>query len=118
MELLQLRDVSPEAYPRRLLGGECLTVSLLFGFSLIQYWTNATVFSPFPEALGQSMSEAGGGQARLVIVWKRADMGEVRFDAEHLAHFVYSMYLRMFEHDNLTALSFQTADRLSLLWFP
>ncbi|KIW31445.1 uncharacterized protein PV07_03095 [Cladophialophora immunda] len=119
MELLQLRDESLEPYSKGLLCGDVVTVSLLFGLNPIQFWTNTTTFSSHPETMARSMAEPGtGGQARFIMVWKNANMLGVKFDPDHLARFVYSMYLRMFEHEKPTTQSSKAANRLARIQFP
>ncbi|KAH0843174.1 MYND finger family protein [Fonsecaea pedrosoi] len=119
MELLQLRDQSLEDYTRGLLCGEIVTVSLLFGLSPIQYWTNTTGLSHYPESMARSTEAGEGGQARFVIAWKNVNVARLRFDSDHLARFVFKMCLRMFEHESSgTQTSNTAANRLALIQFP
>ncbi|KIX95449.1 uncharacterized protein Z520_08966 [Fonsecaea multimorphosa CBS 102226] len=119
MELLQLRHDSLEAYAQGLLCGDIVTVSLLFGLSPIQYWTNETGFSPYPETIQHwHARKYGRGQARFITIWKNVEMDGGNFDPHQLAHFVHRMYLQMFEHESRKVQSSKTAIQLMRRKYP
>ncbi|KIW67600.1 hypothetical protein PV04_06838 [Phialophora macrospora] len=113
MELLFLRDESLHAYASGILCGDIPTVSTLFGLNPTQYWSNASTYSLYTECVLNALSEADmQSQGRSILMWKRANLNNVKFDPRELAQFVYQMSLRMFEHESEAAIRSKTRTQL------
>jgi hypothetical protein len=113
MELLLLRDESLHAYASGILCGDIPSVSTLFGLSPTQYWSNVSTHSPYTECVLEALSEADmQAQGRSILMWKRANLNNVKFDPQELAQLVYQISLRMFEHESEAAIRSKTRTQL------
>lgn len=104
--------------------GDGPTVSLLLGFSPVQYWTNAKCESHVDEYFLSSVQKGTSSeetQLRSRLVWKRDDQfsgqsggrGRLHISAAALARVVFQIYQRMFETENLRREGASTATRRS-----
>ncbi|KAG7418192.1 hypothetical protein Forpe1208_v004728 [Fusarium oxysporum f. sp. rapae] len=93
-----------------ILSGHAPTISLLLGFSPVQYWTNAKVESHVDEIFLGLMNEAKGEtQTRNRLAWKRdnqfsgqARHGKLHIDSKQLIKLLSPLYDYMFEAENIS----------------
>ncbi|KAF4442119.1 hypothetical protein F53441_11822 [Fusarium austroafricanum] len=93
-----------------ILSGHAPTVSLLLGFSPVQYWTNAKAESHVDEIfLGLMNQEKGETQTRSRLAWKRnnqfsgqARHGKLHIDSKQLIKLLSILYDYMFEAENIS----------------
>ncbi|KAG8669903.1 hypothetical protein FPOAC1_009305 [Fusarium poae] len=94
----------------KLLCGHAPTISLLLGFSPVQYWTNAKVESHVDEILiGLMNRKKGETQTRTRLAWKRntrfsdqASHGKLHIESKQLIKLLSPLYDYMFEAENIT----------------
>ncbi|KAF5619748.1 hypothetical protein F25303_12717 [Fusarium sp. NRRL 25303] len=94
----------------KILSGHAPTISLLLGFSPVQYWTNAKVESHVDEIFLGLMNEAKGEtQTRNRLAWKRdnqfsgqARHGKLHIDSKQLIKLLSPLYDYMFEAENIS----------------
>ena len=108
-KLLKAQDTQKKAF-NALLAGHAPTVSLLIGFSPVQYWTNAKCESHVDEIfLGLGHTDSPNQtQLHSRLAWKRDDQlsgqpggrGKLRIDAKSLAKILFQLYLNMFERED------------------
>jgi hypothetical protein len=94
----------------KLLCGHAPTISLLLGYSPVQYWTNAKVESHVDEILiGLMNQKEGETQTRNRLAWKRnthfsdqASHGKLHIDSKQLIKLLSPLYDYMFEAENIS----------------
>ncbi|EKJ78693.1 hypothetical protein FPSE_01181 [Fusarium pseudograminearum CS3096] len=109
-ELLLRSEKSKDSALDKLLCGHAPTLSLLLGFSPVQYWTNAKVESHVDEILIGMMNEKEGEtQTRTRLAWKRNNSfsdqvshGKLHIDSKQLIKLLSPLYDYMFEAENIT----------------
>lgn len=94
--------------------GHFPSISILFGLIPLEYWTNSTAISTVDEniidtILNENGNAAISGQMQSRIVWKRLDTESdmvpiLNLNAPELAHIMYQVYLKMFEHEDMARL--------------
>lgn len=116
-EVLVKRASNVRASIGDLFCGDLATVALLLGLFPVEYWTNASAASTVDEtmldAVARTMfvSERSSGQMYCRLTWKSALMGNtvskeqkntrLGFDAVDLAHILFGVYQKMFQHENM-----------------
>lgn len=109
-ELLIKPEGSRKNALEKLLCGHAPTISLLLGFSPVQYWTNAKVESHVDEIfLGLMTETKGETQTRNRLAWKRdnqfssqARHGKLHIDSKQLIKLLSPLYDYMFEAENIS----------------
>lgn len=109
--LLQNRGTQKSAL-ENILRGDAPTISLLLGFSPVQYWTNAKCESHTDEVfigfMGKS-SQQLQTQFRTRLAWKSDDQfsgyaqgrSKLHIEAKSLARLILPLFCRMFESENV-----------------
>ncbi|KAI6748349.1 hypothetical protein HG530_015629 [Fusarium avenaceum] len=109
-ELLIKPEGSRKNALEKLLCGHAPTISLLLGFSPVQYWTNAKVESHVDEIFIGLMNETKGEtQTRNRLAWKRDNQfssqvrhGKLHIDSKQLIKLLSPLYDYMFEAENIS----------------
>ncbi|CAM1503826.1 Fc.00g014170.m01.CDS01 [Cosmosporella sp. VM-42] len=110
-EQLVKREDSQTKILGNLLCGDVPTVSLLLGFSPVQFWTNAKCESHVDEViLGLMAKSTASGETQLHsrLAWKRDDQfsgypegrSKLHVEAQALARVIFQLYLQMFERED------------------
>ncbi|KAK7431531.1 hypothetical protein QQZ08_002022 [Neonectria magnoliae] len=94
-----------------ILRGDAPTVSLLLGFSPVQYWTNAKCESHVDEIFISAMqSKKSDSQFRSRLAWRRDDQfsghaggrSKLHIDAKSLVRLIMPLFRRMFESEDVS----------------
>ncbi|KAM5352042.1 hypothetical protein ACJ41O_004765 [Fusarium nematophilum] len=110
-ELLIKTDDSQQAAFEKLLCGHAPTISLLLGFSPVQYWTNAKAESHVDEIFMTLMNKGASveTQTRSRLAWKRDGQfsgqsrhSRLHIDARQLVRLLSPLYDHMFEAENIS----------------
>ncbi|KAF4981826.1 hypothetical protein FZEAL_2453 [Fusarium zealandicum] len=111
-ELLVKSEDTQQKTLEKLFCGHAPTISLLLGFSPVQYWTNAKVESHVDEVFLGLMNKGAAQvetQYRSRLAWKRDDQfsGQARhsklhIDAKQLVQLISPLYDRMFSAENIS----------------
>ncbi|KAJ4024025.1 hypothetical protein NW752_002589 [Fusarium irregulare] len=109
-ELLLKSGKSKDSALEKLLCGHAPTISLLLGYSPVQYWTNAKVESHVDEILlGLMNQRERESQTRNRLAWKRnthfsdqANHGKLHIDSKQLVKLLSPLYDYMFEAENIS----------------
>lgn len=109
-ELLIKPEKSKDNALEKLLCGHAPTISLLLGYSPVQYWTNAKVESHVDEILLSLMSQKEGEtQTRNRLAWKRnthfsdqSRHGKLHIDSKQLIKLLSPLYDYMFASENIS----------------
>ncbi|KAF7544242.1 hypothetical protein G7Z17_g10122 [Cylindrodendrum hubeiense] len=111
-ELLIQSGGSQKSALENILRGDAPTVSLLLGFSPVQYWTNAKCESHVDEVflgLMDQSSQRLETQFRTRLAWKSDDQfsgyaqgrSKLHVEAKSLARLILPLFCRMFEAENV-----------------
>ncbi|KPM40905.1 T-complex protein 1 subunit zeta [Neonectria ditissima] len=117
-ELLIHRGGHQQSAFENILRGDAPTVSLLLGFSPVQYWTNAKCESHVDEIyLSAMQSKKTESQFRSRLAWQRDDQfsghvggrSKLHIDAKSLVRLIIPLFRRMFENENASKTAAFTA---------
>lgn len=102
-EMLLPREKDVGASAKTLLSGDLPTMAMLIGLKPVQYWANSTATWHVNESMLQSFP--GGNDiiqalSRHIVLWRRADLGSVHYDAAELASVIFKAYLEMFADES------------------
>ncbi len=110
-EALVKKQEDLKALVDSILCGHFPTLSILFGLTPIEYWTNSTATSGVEEHLFDKVirtmrvRDDNTGQMHSRLTWKRL-LAEstaapiIRFDGPELGHILYHCYLKMFQSED------------------
>ncbi|KAH4179419.1 MYND-type zinc finger protein samB [Parastagonospora nodorum] len=102
-EMLLPREKDVGASAKTLLSGDLPTMAILLGLKPVQYWANSTATWHVNESMLQSFSSDNNiiqALSRHVVLWRRADLKKVHYDAAELASVIYKAYLEMFSDES------------------
>ncbi|MCJ1398443.1 hypothetical protein MMC11_001642 [Xylographa trunciseda] len=131
-ETLVKKQEDLKALVDSILGGHFRSLSIIFGLMPIEYWTNSTAISSVEEHLFDSIrsimadKKSDTGQMHSRLTWKRrvvdpSASSTIIFDEVELAHVLFQVYLKMFEHEDvrqtLSKVDLQSIRNQSLLHY-
>ncbi|KZF19547.1 hypothetical protein L228DRAFT_224753 [Xylona heveae TC161] len=132
-ELLVRKDADFQKLIENLLCGDCAAMSVLLGLFPVEYWTNASLASTFPDTVLQMLSNPNNsgnsqGQMRNRIAWKRSVFStallstlhayKVGFDESLLADVIFNVASEMFKHEDIHESLTLTSEGLRNITFP
>ncbi|KAF5003026.1 hypothetical protein FDECE_10409 [Fusarium decemcellulare] len=121
-ELLLKNEGTQQKAFQRLLCGHAPTISLLLGFSPVQYWTNAKAESHVDEIFLTLMNIRAQkeSQVRSRLAWKRDSHfsgqvrhGKLHIDAKQLVKLLSPLYDHMFAAENISKALDEAGDRFN-----